>query len=495
MNETAIYLYIFSGPHLGAKIALPLGSHSIGSDENADIQLYAQSSSIDFAIAPRHALISVTQDATNNIKVHIEAIDGVVYKEDQRNRQESFDLEASTIFYLSATCMLWNYPNVKQESVIPKITQQTTIPTDVVENNQLENEQDTDSAPLQNSLNFEEDSSIESKAKEEIPNKNKSLLKKIILPSLVAFLLLSLSVYFEPQNDNMAYEINYLTTKLAENNIDNIEIYQQTINGQNSILLEGYVQSEAEHKKIQDLARTLRFPVYLSLLVQEDILIATQNSFMLLGIYPYLEMQNSQLSVSAYIKNLLVEEAAFSEVKNEIANLPQMQRKIIHKEELSTLIDAKFYEKKLSPHETNYLDGSIHFKGNFAHADMIAIHAAMNEVIDSIGIPINYTIVHELSQKSQASNKDGSVFESVNSNSVNEPKQQDNASSNNESLNLAGLNISSVNAGAIPFITTQDGQRLFAGALLPNGFTIETINNAHIVLRKGSQVVSIDLEK
>ena len=55
---------------------------------------------------------------------------------------------------------------------------------------------------------------------------------------------------------------------------------------------------------------------------------------------------------------------------------------------------------------------------------------------------------------------------------------------------LGGLRVTGVTMSPMRFVTTADGRRLFEGAVLPSGWTLESIDTKVLVLRNGSQVVS-----
>ncbi len=518
MSAPSLYLYIFSGPHMGAQIALGLGKHLIGSDESADILLYAQSSNQDFAIAPRHAQLEISQEGLDNAFITISAVDGNIYKDFTTGTEEVMTVQSGQIFYIASTCMVWNYPSVNQERIFPDLIQQASLAANSQEA-QLEPDNNVDK-PLEEPLSNEADNlstdnnilenheqaALDSAEKEK--KKRKKHIYKIAMPLIAALLLLGLSVSFTPQKDNIGLEANYLVTKLAEHQIDNVEVFQQTINNQNSILIEGHVKSEAERKTIQDLARSLHHPVYLSLNVQEDTIKAAQNSFMLMGVYPFLELKDSVLHVSAYIKDYLIEEAAFADVKHEVTNIPPMERNVIHQEDLSLRMDAKFAEHGIKNARAIYGNGSLTVAGNFNKESIQGIHQSMNEIMDDIQIPLSYTVVltgeikntvaqtpvqetvkptENLIQHVEEAKPNPTVQVQV-AEAVKEENQ-------GEAITLGGLNITSVNTGAIPFITTQDGQRLFAGALLPNGYTVQAIKSDSVTLTKGTQTITIAIQQ
>ncbi len=628
MNETSLYLYIFSGPHLGAKIALSEGKYIVGSSDNADIVFFDQNSSKDFAIAPRHASINVhierevlkisdpenpneelvevpdeilqefsddvlqdipkneassqvEQDIENldssqeklgkilSISLTVNAIDGNIYQELGGESLDSFTIERGEAFYIASTCMVWNLPDQVQEAILPKLaTNAASLEEGEDSVNAEANQNDNLVASVQNSTENEVVAEDTSEA-EKLEKKN--FIKTAFFSGVVALGLIALSVGIETDKGNITNEINYLNTRLADSKIENINVIQQIINGSESILLEGYVSSEGERQQIQSLARSLQYPVYLSVEVQNDLLRAVQDSFALYGIFPSLYIEDSNLHVDAYIQDPLLEEAAFATLNKDISDLPAIKRNIVHELELSQLINEKLTVDGIHNADTEYGKGVIAIMGEFTPTDKQNIHKGMNEIIDTIKIPLHYSLSHSVSTQTLANTQnsgidlstsaaqsvatvveeveesvDGHSLISVNPNTVNfgdqigtiefvneygetviiqtDSIQQPTGSTVNpetgnitiranrapvqrstqqrsatvvptKPITISGLKINSIHTGNIPFLTTSEGQRLFVGAFLPNGFTLEKIERSQISIRKGTQRVTISLDR
>ncbi len=675
MKETALYLYIFSGPHLGAKIALSEGKHIIGSDDSSDIVFFNQNSSKDFAIAPRHASINVqierevlTVQSNENpeeqleeipeeilnelpseilddikeenineifeevveekgkiisITVTVSSIDGSIYQELGADALESFVAEKSEAFYIASTCMVWNLPDQVQETILPKLASNVSY-SEENENSQETDETKQNDNEVAPTLEDADNEVAKARAIEEAKQEKKKFIRKAALSGLVAIGLLTLSIAYEPQNDNIGLEVNYLTAQLAEEKIENVELFQQIINGKESILIQGYVNNESERQKIQTLARRLQYPVYISVEVQNDLLRAVQDSFALFGIYPSLYIKDSELHVDAYIQDSLLEEAAFATLNKDITDLPTIKRNVIHEIELSQLIDEKLTVDGIHNADTQYGKGVISILGVFTPTDKKNIHTSMNEIIDKLSIPLHYSLSHSVAAQSLANSLSTGIDDLSSNNSVTTTVEQvegdqdlrslisvspnsinfgdqigsiefvneygenvsltqsygqeaQNLSSSIKALNqnqiqsiisgkpenlskelldiqsrlnamsqdqaqsleqiikrlqnereitangnlklsnkarvnytntkksntvvpikpitISGLKINSIHNGNIPFLTTSEGQRLFVGAFLPNGFTLEAIASSQISIRKGTQRVTISLDR
>ncbi len=515
MANSSIYLYVFSGPHLGAKITLNEGKYIIGSDESADIILYAQKESKDFVIAPRHATFSITQEELASGVITVEALDGNIYKGQVKDMQDVFTVQAGEVFYIASTCMTWNLPNVVQESIVPQLTYVNAQAIENTETNSSnealsqENDNIVDNTFLETVQATANNDDTTLTFQDALPERkaNRSFVYRMVLFVIVGLALLGMSVYFDPQTDNISTEYNYLVTSLAEDGIDNVEVLQQTINNTDSLLIEGFVQSEEERLRIQDLARTLHYPVYLSLYVQDDMLQAAQDSFALRGIHPHFELADSVLHVSAYIKDPLIEEAAYAGLRQDLGELPEIERKTVYEDDLSLRIEAKLLEKNIRSVNAMYTNGGVTIAGMFSADEVRNIHDGMNEIMDELGIPLHYNVILtdnnvQISQ-SVASSPNAEPVITVQETSLAQNSSESvlpvassaplQSFASDESVTLAGLNITSFHTGSIPFVTTQEGQRLFVGALLPNGYTIDEITNEGVTLTKGSHTITVNL--
>ena len=58
---------------------------------------------------------------------------------------------------------------------------------------------------------------------------------------------------------------------------------------------------------------------------------------------------------------------------------------------------------------------------------------------------------------------------------------------------LGGLRVTGVTMSPMRFVTTADGRRLFEGALLPGGCTLESISTKALTLRRGDSIFTYRL--
>ncbi len=493
--NTAISLYIFSGPHLGAKIMLKSGKTVVGSDDSADIILHAQKESADFAIKSRHAVIEVPDNIHNDKTITIEELDGEIFSEESKNENkplESITVQAGEIFYIASTCMVWNYTYANQESVSPKILPErsTIVPNDLAN---VENTEQSTNNTEENSTNTQDNNLILENVNEEVEENQilynlKKYKKYITLYASLIVLLLALTVYIEAEENTFAFQYDVLIVELAQKDIDSVTVSKEVINNTQSIVISGYLDYEEQRNQVQIMARKLQYPVYLDLKVKSDITNAVVDYFYLAALSPSVRFDDEKLVISGYMHDALIEEASFSRLEKNLKDLPEIERNIIYAENLEPLIDEKFQEHGIVYSDILYNLGQIVILGDFNAEEKEEIHTAMNLIMDTHQIPIIYilqnpkladrvdTVVASLRQESSPQARSG-ILQSL-----------------QEGLGpLGGLKINAVNLGAMPFITTNDGQRLFKGATLASGYTLEEIESNSITLRKGGQIKTIDL--
>lgn len=72
---------------------------------------------------------------------------------------------------------------------------------------------------------------------------------------------------------------------------------------------------------------------------------------------------------------------------------------------------------------------------------------------------------------------------------------KDEVTSGGDSSSVDDYLLSSISMGPLPWVTLRSGKKLFPGAVLPNGWTLETIQPESVELRQGDNTITIDLGK
>ena len=116
---SAICLYVFSGPHLGACVELTEGSWVVGSDDACDIILTG--------LAPRHAVLDISSEENAFPVLAVTPLDGPLRLQggepvEPAEADGPLRPAAGSAWYLGTTCFAWNRPGVPQESLVPELS-------------------------------------------------------------------------------------------------------------------------------------------------------------------------------------------------------------------------------------------------------------------------------------------------------------------------------------------------------------------------------------
>lgn len=106
---SAICLYVFSGPHLGACVELAEGSWVVGSDDACDIILTG--------LAPRHAVLDISSEENAFPVLAVTPLDGPLRLQGEEPVEPAeadgpLRPAAGSAWYLGTTCFAWNRPGV-----------------------------------------------------------------------------------------------------------------------------------------------------------------------------------------------------------------------------------------------------------------------------------------------------------------------------------------------------------------------------------------------
>lgn len=106
---SAVCLYVFSGPHLGACVELAEGNWVVGSDDACDIILTG--------LAPRHAVLDISSGDNAFPVLAVTALDGPLRLQGEEpvgpgEADGPLHPAAGSAWYLGTTCFAWNRPGV-----------------------------------------------------------------------------------------------------------------------------------------------------------------------------------------------------------------------------------------------------------------------------------------------------------------------------------------------------------------------------------------------
>ena len=256
--------------------------------------------------------------------------------------------------------------------------------------------------------------------------------------------------------------------------------------------------------RLRDMARTLQFPVYLEVGVREDILRAVRSSLGIRGFHPEVTITENDASprliVAAYMKDKVLEAAAFSALESEVRGLPPEERRIVHEEELAPVLEEALKEAGLASVRAVYLPGRVDFAGDFRPEDAPTLLAVRREVGEHFGVPLYGSSVVtpptlpsavQPSETGQTlSAEEGTDSSTAPSRSLLAAAKTDDGGDTDP---LGGLRVTGVTMSPMRFVTTSDGRRLFEGAVLPGGYTLESISTKVLILRRGERIFTYRL--
>lgn len=489
-SAPALCLYVFSGPHLGACVELTAGNWTVGSDDACDIILTG--------LAPRHAVMAIALSDDGSPVLELTALDGPVRLQDGTAPAEDgaapLHPAAGTAWYLGATCLAWNRPGVPLESIVPEIGAASATAagaegtllssgdgaapvSGTVETLPVAKDFGTDMAAAETLLPTEPDS----------PSSRRTGWRVVLLV-LVAVCLAAVSLMITPTDSDPSHYPEIIKKYLDAAGIRGLTVSRRDP----GVEIRGTVADDAAMIRLRDMALGLHIPVYLEVAVQEDMLRAVRSSLGIRGFHPDVALWdnkgNPRLQVRAYMKDELLETAAFGALKTEVRALPEVDRPIVYEKDLAPVLEAALQRAGLGAVRVIYQPGRVDFSGDFRQEDAKKLDAIRKDASELFGVPLYGT--------SSASGALAAAERALTPSRDEVPGNDalpSRPSANAGGDPLGGLRVTGVTMSPMRFVTTADGRRLFEGAVLPGGWTLESIDTKVLVLRNGSQVVSHQL--
>ncbi len=506
-NAPAVALYVFSGPHLGARLELEEEKWLLGSDDSCDIILKD--------LAPRHALLEISADKpSGTISVTLSPLDGNVRLQGGKEivppepgeQTPRLTPEAGSGWYLGRTCFAWNLPDAEQLPIGPETNVQSVpeaIPDDKTQNtpsavNEVAAEE---SRVAQEGGNILSVSSADAIVEMSLPapvKKKSSLRVRFILLFFLAVILAAMSVALTPPALQPPQYPAIVERYLADAGISGLAVTLRDP----GVEVRGSVADDAAMLRLRDMARALHFPVYLEVGVREDILRAVRSSLGIRGFHPEVGITEegtlSRLTVAAYMKDAALEAAAFSALTSEVKGLPAEERRIVHEKELAPVLDEELKKAGLAAIRVIYLPGRVDFAGVFRPEDAQTLLAIRRKVEERFGVPLYGSSVTSpvlsASETGTGYIPSGMPEAELSALSSSGPLLAAAKGDGKDGFDpLGGLRVTGVTMSPMRFVTTADGRRLFEGALLPGGCTLESISTKTLMLRRGDQVFTYRL--
>ena len=490
VRASVLCLYVFSGPHLGARIDLPAGTWVVGADDACDIILAG--------LAARHAVLDVSVAEDGAPALDVSALDGTVRLADAQEaiQEGSVRPSAGTAWYLGQVCLAWNRPGIPQPVLVPEMAVAPQAPAA-----QAPSAPEAEAPAPASSAVPSGDSSVAT-ASPPVPAENGNdvliplpeeplspphpprPLRRAVLLGLVAAGLIALSLVLTPAGADPQQYPALVQEYLESAGIRGLQVMSRSP----GVEVRGTVADEATMVKLRNMARGLQIPVYLEVAVQADMLRAVRSSLGIRGFYPDVTLWNTKgtprLRIAAYMKDGLLETAAFAALKDEVRGLPEMDRHIVHEEDLAPVLETALKQAGLSAVRAVYLPGRVDFTGDIRPEDSRKLDDIRKDAGELFGIQLHGT--------SSASGALAAAEQALTPSreAPAAPGEAPRPTASGTADPLGGLRVTGVTMSPMRFVTTADGRRLFEGAVLPGGWTLESIDTKVLMLRNGNQVVS-----
>lgn len=481
----SLCLYVFSGPHLGACVELAAGEWIVGADDACDLILSG--------LMPRHAVLAVSAGDDAFPVLTVTPLDGTVRLQAGPMAEaggEPLLPECGTAWYLGGTCFAWNRPGIPQDVLVPEAVSRSSddgdaaaagteggvpampdaaelLPADQLPGNDVGMEGALPGTALPQTA---------------LPVSGRRACWRILLLLLVAVCLLALSLMVGPGNADPEQYPVIIKKYLDDAGIKGLSVSRRDP----GVEIRGTVADDAAMIRLRDMARGLHIPVYLEVAVQEDMLRAVRSSLGIRGFHPEVVLWENKgkprVQIRAYMKDALLETAAFRALRTEVRGLPDVDRHIVHEKELAPVLDGALQRAGLKGVRVIYLPGQVDFSGDFRPEDSEKLEAIRQDAGELFGVRLHGTSSASgalaAAERALTPSRDAGLAPAS-------PRQD--APGGDP---LGGLRVTGVTMSPMRFVTTADGRRLFEGAVLPGGWTLESIDTKVLVLRNGSQVFS-----
>lgn len=484
-----VRLRVFSGPHLGAEIVLPRGDTLIGSDDSCDIIL------MDPGLAARHALLRINaaeSDVDTPPDVRIMPMDSAVLIGDKPVTADGAPWPASVPCLLGSTILAWAPAAQTDEPWQPVMAALSAQPSP----------QPLQPSPAEESPTQLADTNTVTETTEDAKASVTPLRRsgyRLFRVALVVLCLGSLAVSYEFRPAPSGINHHQLTEILRENGFSTLKVSPS----EEMATVHGTVDSDAQRAQVLRLAQSLQIPVYLDLHVRTDRSSALAHAFAQRGLFPEVTevSDNGNLLVRGYIKDAQTEDAAFTALLEDFhaAGKLSISRTIKHAKDVMAVLEPLLDAEDLDFAHVEFLPGVVTFAGTFAEGQRLRLQETMNEVQQTLEVPVPFKIVpgkpQTLTVRTDVSRPAIAPTPLSPAQTRTEAPQPLNVASilpdrpqGVSDADTIDLKVTGVTLTPMRFITLGTGERIFEGGLLPSGHVVEGIGTQELRLRKDGGV-------
>ena len=460
MSASGLIVFrLFSGPHIGAELVLPAGNQLVGSDDSCDIILQ------DSSVASRHANIVIGFSGDGAPSVRVTPLDGEILLNGAPLPSDGADIPARTPFFLGLTCMAWSEPGEPADAwrqVASGLQERRSVQErpEPAEPQREEPVMDLGD-PM---ILLEEGTSVGANGV------GKTLWERLrSLPpqrlALSFFLLLGLcglTFSYAGRTPDAETRVKEIQTIIDENGFRTLVVSPQD----EGVGVQGVLRDDAERADLLRLAQGVQYPVYLDVTLRGDRVDAVTSAFasrgFSLSVQEKTDNPDDGLDLAGYMKDGLVEEQAFSAVREDVPELrdqavwSRLDRTIRHADAVEAVLLPLLKEADLAFVQVRFLPGKVELAGRF---DVVASFENKRPQAE---------VRREAAAPQQAEAGD-----------VPAPQADD----------MPEIRVTGVTLTPMHFISLATGQRVFEGGLLPGGYVLESIGVKELKLRKDGRII------
>ena len=501
-----VALHVFSGPHRGSRLELHEGGWVLGSGDSCDIILSE--------LAARHAALNiVAEKSPKEVALSLSPLDGSIRLQGEKEifppepgeQAPSLSPAAGTAWYVGQTCLVWNLPGMEQRA--PDLEEQvrsvhpsghgddgthSAVPTA----NEVAAPEPSRPVENANLLGVSSGAAPVAMPSPALSRRKFGLRARFLGLAALAGILAAMSLALTPSPPGIQQYSDIVKQYLDDAHISGLTVTLR----EPGVELRGSVADDEAMIRLRDMARALHFPVYLEVGVQEDILRAVRSSLGIRGFHPEVAMTDTdaspRLSVAAYMKDAVLEAAAFSALKSEVRGLPPEDRRIVHEKELAPVLEETLARAGLASVRVLYLPGRVDFAGDFRPEEAARLSAVRRAVGEHFGVPLYGSSVLSAPALpgavpiAESGSGPDTGLSAASSGPLSATAKGENSE---ESDPLGGLRVTGVTMRPMRFVTTADGRRLFEGAVFPGGCILESIDTKVLTLRRGERIFTYRL--
>jgi type III secretion system YscD/HrpQ family protein len=475
-------LRFLGGPAVGAAIELGAGSYVLGSDDSCDFVL------ADETVAGQHLRLEVQVGAEGIPGVTAYPLEGALVLNGLEVPKEGALLPQGEALGLGFTALAWQLPDAAWGKItlvplefaqalgragLPPTMESRHSPEFLGEADAVEN------------TGTEEKSAEEAEADETASSAFSFSHRAVRSAGAGVFLLLLgvlLYALFATPPFTREVTARALGERLAAAGFTGVRA--EDGEGYGAVVLRGAV---ADDLALQALLRQVGAPpfrVHVDVRVENDRLRAVRETFQAHGFFPAVrQVEKDQLALALYLKDGLVEAQMLEVLSRDVPRLKAASRKVIYARDLSPVLNAELQKIGLDGGRITYLAGKVLYPFQLDPTGQEHLEEALQQVQKTLGAPVFFQAEakaraerylaaeapRRLAATSDAASPDGDIW--------------------------GGLKVMGVTLGVMPFVTTNDQQKFFPGAVLPGGASLVSIHADHLVILNGQETLTYFLKE